>query len=89
MLARHGVRNAFIPPTAMKMLMQVPDIASRGVELAAVMSAGESVGERVVEWGREAFGITVNEMWGQTEFNYLVGNCSAIMPVRLGSYNFV
>ena len=85
LMARHGVRNAFIPPTAMKMLMQVPDIASRGVELNAVMSAGESVGERVVEWGREAFGITVNEMWGQTEFNYLVGNCSAIMPVKLGS----
>ena len=85
LMARHGVRNAFIPPTAMKMLMQVPDIASRGVRLAAVMSAGESVGERVVEWGREAFGITVNEMWGQTEFNYLVGNCSAIMPVKLGS----
>jgi len=85
MMARHGVRNAFIPPTAMKMLMQVPDIAARGVRLTAVMSAGESVGERVVEWGREAFGITVNEMWGQTEFNYLVGNCSAIMPVKLGS----
>jgi len=85
MMARHGVRNAFIPPTAMKMLMQVPDIATRGVRLTAVMSAGESVGERVVEWGREAFGITVNEMWGQTEFNYLVGNCSAIMPVKLGS----
>ncbi len=85
LLARHGVRNAFIPPTAMKMLMQVPDIASRGVGLKAVMSAGESVGERVVEWAEKALGITVNEMWGQTEFNYLVGNCSAIMPVKLGS----
>jgi acetyl-CoA synthetase len=85
LLARHGVRNAFIPPTAMKMLMQVPDIASRGVELKAVMSAGESVGERVVEWAEKELGITVNEMWGQTEFNYLVGNCSAIMPVKPGS----
>ncbi len=85
LMARHGVRNAFIPPTAMKMLMQVRDLASRGVRLAAVMSAGESVGERVVEWGREALGLTVNEMWGQTEFNYLVGNCSAILPVKLGS----
>jgi acetyl-CoA synthetase len=85
LMARHGVRNAFIPPTAMKMLMQVQDVATRGVELDAVMSAGESVGEQVVEWGEQALGLTVNEMWGQTEFNYLVGNCSAIMPVKPGS----
>jgi len=85
LMARHGVRNAFIPPTAMKMLMQVADTALREVKLKAVMSAGESVGERVVEWAEQALGITVNEMWGQTEFNYLVGNCSAIMPVKLGS----
>jgi acetyl-CoA synthetase len=85
LIARHGVRNAFIPPTAMKMLMQVPAIESRGLQLQAVMSAGESVGERVVEWAEQALGVTVNEMWGQTEFNYLVGNCSAIMPVKPGS----
>jgi len=85
LMARYGVRNAFIPPTAMKMLMQVTDIDRRGLQLKAVMSAGESVGERVVEWGRGALGLTVNEMWGQTEFNYLVGNCSAIMPVRPGA----
>ncbi|HEY5720454.1 MAG TPA: AMP-binding protein, partial [Gammaproteobacteria bacterium] len=85
LLARHGVRNAFIPPTAMKMLMQVRDIGRRGLALEAVMSAGESVGERIVEWGREALGLTVNEMWGQTEFNYLVGNCSACMEVKPGA----
>jgi len=85
LIARHGVRNAFIPPTAMKMLMQVPAIETRGLQLQAVMSAGESVGERVVEWAEQALGVTVNEMWGQTEFNYLVGNCSAIMPVKPGS----
>ena len=49
------------------------------------MSAGESVGEELIHWGREALGLTINEMWGQTEFNYLVGNCAAIMAVRPGS----
>jgi acetyl-CoA synthetase len=29
--------------------------------------------------------VTINEMWGQTEFNYVVGNCSAIMPPKPGS----
>jgi acetyl-CoA synthetase len=85
LMARYAVQNAFIPPTALKMLMQVPDLAARGVAPRAVMSAGESVGERLIEWGREALGIEINEMWGQTEFNYLVGNCSALLPVRPGS----
>ena len=49
------------------------------------MSAGEQVGEELIHWGRETLGLTINEMWGQTEFNYIVGNCSAIMPPKPGS----
>ena len=64
-LARYRVRNAFIPPTALKMLRQVPDLRSGyGVELRSVMSAGEAVGEELIHWGREALGLTINEMWG-------------------------
>lgn len=85
LMARYGVRNAFLPPTAIKMMMQLGADQLRGVELTAAMSAGESVGELVIEWGRSALDIDINEMWGQTEFNYLVGNCSAIMPVKPGS----
>lgn len=85
-IGRHGVRNAFIPPTALKMMRQVPDLRGRhGVRLRSVMSAGESMGAELFEWGREALGIDINEMWGQSEFNYIVGNCSAIMQVRPGS----
>ena len=39
----------------------------------------------MVRWADEVLGVKVNEMWGQTEFNYLVGNCSAVMDVRPGS----
>ena len=86
LLAKHRVRNAFIPPTAMKMLMQVDKPRERyGVQLRAVMSAGETVGEAVVGWAQEVLGLTVNEMWGQTEFNYLVGNCAVLLPVKPGS----
>jgi len=84
-LARHRVTNAFIPPTALKMIRQIPDIDRYDIRLRGVMSAGEAMGAELYEWGREALGIEINEMWGQTEFNYLVGNCSAIMPVRPGS----
>ena len=86
LLARYQVRNAFIPPTALKMLMQVPQLRQRfDIKLRAIMSAGETVGEVVLAWGQETLGLTINEMWGQTEFNYLVGNCAPIMPVKPGA----
>ena len=84
-MARHRVTSAFIPPTALKMIRQVADIERYDIRLRGVMSAGEAMGAELYEWGREALGLEINEMWGQTEFNYLVGNCSAIMPVRPGS----
>ena len=37
------------------------------------------------EWTREALGITVNEMFGQTEMNYIVGNSHTLWPARAGS----
>ena len=41
------VRNAFIPPTALRMLKSVPDIRRRfRLELRTVGSAGESLGTR-------------------------------------------
>ena len=82
----YAVTNAFIPPTALKMLRAIPDLASNyRLALRAIMSAGEQVGEELIYWGEETLGVTINEMWGQTEFNYIVGNCSAIMPPKPGS----
>ena len=86
LLNKYRVRNGFIPPTALKMLMQVPRLKERfDIQLRSIMSAGETVGEVVLVWAQEELGLTVNEMWGQTEFNYLVGNCAPIMPVKPGS----
>lgn len=85
LLEKYRVSNAFIPPTALKMLMQVAKLSRFELRLRAVMSAGESVGEVILSWAQEHLGITLNEMWGQTECNYLVGNCAAIMPVKPGS----
>ena len=86
LMGKYGVRNAFIPPTAMKMLMQVEDPKQKyDLKLRSIMSAGEQVGTEVVRWASDALDVGVNEMWGQTEFNYLVGNCAQVMPVRPGS----
>jgi acyl-coenzyme A synthetase/AMP-(fatty) acid ligase len=44
--------------------------------LQAVMSAGEAVGDAVFAYCRDELGVVVNEMFGQTEINYIVGNCA-------------
>ncbi|MEM7344839.1 MAG: acyl-CoA synthetase [Chloroflexota bacterium] len=86
LLEKYEIKNTFLPPTAIKMMMQVPDIKTRfKIQLRSVMSAGEAVGKEVVEWGRTNFNLDINEMWGQTEINYLVGNCAEVMPVKPGS----
>jgi acetyl-CoA synthetase len=87
LLEKYGVRNAFLFPTALKLMMKaVPEPRSRfDISLRSVMSAGESVGVTVIEWAREQLGVTINEMFGQTEINYVVGNCQAAWPVKPGS----
>lgn len=85
LMARHGVRNAFLPPTALKMLRQVSAPARFGHRLRSIGSGGETLGEELLDWGRGAFGFTINEFYGQTECNLVVANCAGLMPVRPGS----
>ena len=87
LLDKYGIRNSFLFPTALKLMMKaVPEPRKRySLGLRSVMSAGESVGVTVIEWAREQLGVTINEMFGQTEINYVVGNCQAAWPVKPGS----
>lgn len=77
LMARHGVTHTFLFPTALKAMMKaVPAPRERhDLKLRAIMSAGEAVGDAVFAWCRDALGVVVNEMFGQTEINYIVGNC--------------
>ncbi len=87
LMARHGVTHTFLFPTALKAMMKaVPwPREHHDLKLRAIMSAGEAVGDAVFAWCRDALGVTVNEMFGQTEINYIVGNCSIRWPARPGS----
>jgi acetyl-CoA synthetase len=68
------------------MMKAVPQPRERyELSLRSIMSAGESVGETVFSWSREALGVTVNEMFGQTEINYIVGNSHTLWPAKPGS----
>ena len=84
LMADHGVRNAFLPPTALKMLRAVPDPARFGARLRSVGSGGETLGAELLDWGRGAFGLTINEFYGQTECNLVVSSCAGLMPARPG-----
>ncbi|MGE0752705.1 MAG: acyl-CoA synthetase [Variibacter sp.] len=86
LMAKHGVRNAFIPPTALRMLRAAPHPHGRhALDLRTVASGGESLGAEAMEWGRSAFGLDVNEFYGQTECNLVLGSCAMIGVSRLGA----
>src|SRR5437660_1295102 len=87
LMAKYRVRNTFLFPTALKMMMKaVPQPRTRfDLALRSVMSAGESVGTTVFAWAQDALGVTINEMFGQTEMNYIVGNSHTLWPAKRGS----
>ncbi|MCX5660563.1 MAG: acyl-CoA synthetase [Planctomycetota bacterium] len=86
LMARHHVRNAFLPPTALKLMRQADRPRDRhAFALRSIGSGGETLGTEVLAWGRETFGLEINEFYGQTECNLVVGNCSGLMEVRPGS----
>ena len=85
-MADHGVRNAFMPPTALKLMRQVPLAAiPESLNVRSIGSGGESLGAELLDWGRASFRLTINEFYGQTECNLVVGNCAACSPVRPGA----
>ncbi len=86
MMEKHGVRNAFIPPTALKMMAQIPALGSKyRLQLRSLMSGGEALGASTLRWAEQELRVQVNEIYGQTEINYCVGNCAPLYPVHPGS----
>ena len=87
LIERYQIRNTFLFPTALKLMMKAYPRPREAfdVNLRSIMSAGEAVGTTVFEWAREALGVTINEMFGQTEMNYIVGNSHSQWPAKPGS----
>ena len=95
-----GVTHTFIFPTALKAMMKAYPGSAAGsaagsagatvrhqfqLKLQAIMSAGEAVGDAVFGYCEQQLGVKPNEMFGQTEINYIVGNCNKYWPSRPGS----
>jgi acetyl-CoA synthetase len=79
-----GVRSAFLPPTALRLMRQA-GVDLSGAALRSVMSGGEPLDPATLDWFRDETGLTIAEIYGQTEANYLVGNSPGLYAVRPGS----
>lgn len=80
-ITRGRVRNVFFPPTALKML-KAADMALPG--LRSVASGGEPLGAEMLAWGQTAFGLTINEFYGQTECNMIASSAGSMFAPRPG-----
>jgi acetyl-CoA synthetase len=86
LIAKYNIRNAFMPPTALKLMRQVKDPRSKyNFKMRSIGSGGETLGEELLDWGKEVFDLTINEFYGQTEVNLVVANCAAVMTNVPGS----
>ena len=84
MMADYGIRNVFLPPTALKLMRQA-DVRHPGVRLRSIFTGGESLGGELLDWVRATFGVDAHEVFGQTECNLVVGSNSKLFPIRPGS----
>ncbi|WBU65629.1 AMP-binding protein [Paracoccus aerodenitrificans] len=80
LLRDYEIRNAFLPPTALKLMRQFPEARNYGLKMRSVASGGETLGSELLDWGRDVFGTTINEFYGQTECNMIVSSCSEVEP---------
>ncbi len=87
LMQRYGVRNAFIFPTGLKMMMkEVSRPRARfDLRLRSLMSGGEAVGVALMDWAKAELGVDINEIFGQTEMNYVIGGCAALFRPRPGA----
>jgi acetyl-CoA synthetase len=86
LIAKYNIRNAFMPPTALKLMRQVKDPRTKyKFKMRSIGSGGETLGEELLDWGKEVFELNINEFYGQTEVNLVVGNCAECMQNIAGS----
>ncbi len=85
-ISKYGIRNAFMPPTALKMMRQVKEPKKRyDYQMRTIACGGETLGEELLDWGKKEMDLIINEFYGQTEVNLVLGNCAEIMEVKGGS----
>lgn len=77
LMAREGVTNAFLPPTALRLMRHAS--VPKDLNLRAIGSGGEALGPDLLDWGRTRLNCPINEFYGQTEANLVVAACDGVM----------
>lgn len=77
LMAREGVTNSFLPPTALRLMQQATP--PKDLRLRAIGSGGEALGPDLLDWGRDRLGCPINEFYGQTEANLVIAACDGPM----------
>jgi acetyl-CoA synthetase len=86
LMAAQKVRNAYIPPTALRMMRSVPSPRKKyDFTLRSLNTGGESLGAETFHWGREALDLTINESYGQTECNLVLASSASLGVNRPGA----
>lgn len=83
LIAKHKLRNLFLPPTALKLMRQAP--VPEDVKIRSISSGGESLGAELLDWGRQALGVEISEIYGQTECNLVITSVPGLMNARPGA----
>lgn len=85
MMSALQVRNAFIPPTGLRLMRSVKDPVKRfGMPLRSLGSGGEALGTPTFEWGQTVLGLPINEFYGQTECNLVLSSSHAMGVAKPG-----
>ena len=87
MMAKHGVRNLMAVPTVLRMMMHAvrQPREKYDLRLRSITAGGETMGTELCDWTREQLGVDINEQYGQTECDLVVGYCSQIMEIVPGA----
>eukprot|EP01084_Bolivina_argentea_P123135 218231_1 len=89
-LMKHfGITTTFLPPTALKVMKQFTDNTGFHEQyyhkMLNLSSGGEYLGEHLHEWGRQHFGVEINEFYSQTECSVIISNAPHIFQNKSGS----
>ena len=87
LMAKYGVRNMMAVPTVLRLMMHAVENPREkyDLRLRSITAGGETLGAELYQWSRRALGVELNEQYGQTECDYVIGFCSEVMEVVPGA----
>ena len=84
-IERYDVTYPLLTPTMLKMMAQVDAQGYDFDHVTAIGTGGEPVPSELHSWASKTFNAPLNELYGQTEANLLVSNCSQWFDSKPGS----